>query len=79
MSSGRGIIGTFTYGSLWHLMTPCSKGLAGPYIFSSLTESLVVSGQLFVIPFNRYALNLDVPVQYKCCCNYPAFLTPLTS
>ena len=44
-------------------MPPCSKGLAGPYMWSALTESLVVSGQLRIITSRRYDLKFDVTGQ----------------
>ena len=69
MSSGREIIGTFTPGLLWRFMLPSIKVISGPYMWSDLTESLVVSGKLRIINYRRYYLKLDVPGQYKYCCN----------
>ena len=56
MSSGRLLIGAFTDVFLWGYMPPCGKGLAVPYILSALTESLVVSGKLRIIPYRMYSL-----------------------
>ena len=63
MSSGRGIIFTFTYVLLWRFMSHCSKGLSVPYMWSVLTEYLVVSGKLRIITSHIYFLKLDVPGQ----------------
>ena len=78
MYFGRGIIGTCTDGFMWRFMIPCINGLAGPYMWSALTDSLVVSGQLLIINSCRYVLNLDVPSQYKCCYDCWTFLAPST-
>ena len=37
MYSGRGILGTFTARILFCFMTPCSKGLSGPYMLLNIT------------------------------------------
>ena len=67
MYSDRGIIVTFTELLLWCFMPPCSKGLAGSYMWSYLTEYRVLSGQLCIITYCIYTLKLDVPGQYTCC------------
>ena len=45
ISSGRGILGTFRDGFLCRFIPYCSKCIAGPHMWSDLTESLMVSGQ----------------------------------
>ena len=66
MSAVRGIIGTFMAEFLCHFMPSCSKGLSGTYMWSDMTEYLVVSEQLHIIHSRRYSLKFDVPGQYKC-------------
>ena len=61
MSACRGILGTFIAGFLWNFMPFFSKGLSGTYMWSSLTDSSWIVGQLRIIPSHRYDLKFDVP------------------
>ena len=76
MSSGIVNIGNFIAVFLCHFMPHCSKGLAGSYMWSAMTESLVLSGKLHIITSHRYALEFDVNRHKRCCYNYQTFLAP---
>ena len=63
MYAGRGSIGCFTDILLCRFMPPCSKVLAGPYMWLDITGHLVVSGKLRIIRYRIYVLELYVPGQ----------------
>ena len=62
MNAVRGIISTFIAGFILRVMPPCIKKLAIPYMWSALTEALVVSGKLCIINYCK-KLKLHVPGQ----------------
>ena len=63
MYAGRVIIGCFTAVLLCRFMPPCSKGLAGPYMWLDITGHLVVSEKLRINRYRIYVLELYVPGQ----------------
>ena len=63
MSSGRVILCSFKAGFMWCSMSPCGKGLFGPYMWSDLTKYLGISVQLHIILSRGYCLKFDVTGQ----------------
>ena len=73
----RRILGNVSAGFLQHFMPPWSIGLYGPYMWSYLTESSVLSGQFLIINLRRYVFKLDSPLPVKMLLQFSIFLRSL--